>query len=165
MADNNIERDVEFAKEAIFWRGLFVNRYAAFEFAIAELVSRGFAHKAYSHLGEPPFGPAKKLKRLRQMIDLAGPFAAYRADLLLKLDELAQYADHRHFMVHAMMVARSGNTITFHMYDHRGGTYGFGELLFEMEHLETLAKAIGPVSNEFAQLVSRMCREIPLPSV
>src|SRR5450432_1874714 len=42
--------DVQVAKEAIYWRGLFVNRYAAVEFAIAELVSRAFLHEAYAQL-------------------------------------------------------------------------------------------------------------------
>jgi hypothetical protein len=50
------------------WRGLFITRYAAVEFAIAELVSRAFLHQAYRDLGHPPFGPAKKLRRLSQMM-------------------------------------------------------------------------------------------------
>jgi hypothetical protein len=46
-----VEVDVKLAKEAIYWRGLFITRYAAVEFAIAELVSRAFLHESYSHLG------------------------------------------------------------------------------------------------------------------
>jgi hypothetical protein len=76
-----VEVDIKLAKEAIYWRGLFITRYAAVEFAIAELVSRAFLHQAYRDLGHPPFGPAKKLKRLNQMIGLAGPIASYRTKL------------------------------------------------------------------------------------
>jgi hypothetical protein len=73
-----VEVDIKLAKEAIYWRGLFITRYATVEFAIAELVSRAVLHQAYRDLGHPPFGPAKKLKRLSQMIGLAGPIASYR---------------------------------------------------------------------------------------
>jgi hypothetical protein len=160
---NSLEVDIEFAKEAIYWRGLFINRYAAVEFAIAELVSRGFLHPAYGHLGHPPFGPANKLKRLNQMIWLTGPIASYRADLQPRLDEFAQYADHRNFMVHAIMVPASSKNIAFTMYDHREGVYSVGDLRFEMKHLETIATLIGSISIEFTSLVAKMCRDIPLP--
>lgn len=102
-----MEVDVNLVKEAIYWRGLFITRYAAIEFAIAELVSRSFLHQAYSHLGHPPFGPAKKLKRLNHLLGLTGSIASFRADLQPRLDEFEQYTDHRNFMVHAIMVPRS----------------------------------------------------------
>jgi hypothetical protein len=112
----------------------------------------------------PPFGPAKKLRRLNQMIELAGPIASYRAELKAMLDEFAKYTEHRNFMVHAIMVPTSskGDQI-FKMYDHREGIYSVGELHFEMMHLEKLATMIGAISAEFTSLVSKMCREIPLP--
>jgi len=158
-----VEVDVEVAKKAIYWRGLFITRYAAVEFAIAELVSRAFPHPAYSHLGHPPFGPAKKLKRLNQIIGLVGPVASYRSDFQPRLDEFEQYADHRNFMVHAIMVPVSSNQIAFTMYDHREGAYSVGELQFEMKHLEAIATLISSISIEFTSLVAKMCREIPLP--
>jgi hypothetical protein len=96
--------DVQVAKEAIYWRGLFIMRYAAVEFAIAELVSCASLHPYYSHLGHPPFGPAKKFKRLSQMIGLEGPITSYRTDLQSRLDDFKQYEEHRNFMVHAIMV-------------------------------------------------------------
>jgi hypothetical protein len=156
-------KSIEVAREAIYWRGLFINRYAAVEFAIAELVTRAFLHPAYSHLGHPPFGPTKKLKRLNQMIGLAGPIASYRADLQPRLDEFEQYADHRNFMVHAIMVPVSSEDIAFTMYDHREGVYSVGKLQFELKHLETIATLLSPISIEFTNLVAKMCREIPLP--
>jgi hypothetical protein len=63
-----VKVDIEVANKAIYWRGLFITRYAAVEFAIAELVSRAFSHQAYKHLGHPPFGPVKKFRRLNQLI-------------------------------------------------------------------------------------------------
>jgi hypothetical protein len=158
-----VEVNVEIAKESIYWRGLFITRYAAVEFAIAELVSRAFLHQAYSHLGHPPFGPAKKLKRLNQIIELAGPVASYRAELQQRLEEFEQYADHRNFMVHAIMVPLSSSHIAFTMYDHREGVYSVGELQFEMKHLEAIATLISSISIEFTSLVAKLCREIPLP--
>jgi hypothetical protein len=155
--------DVQVAKEAIYWRGLFINRYAAVEFAIAELVSCGSLHPAYSHLGHPPFGPVKKFKRLKQMIGLEGPIASYRADLQSRLDDFKQYEEHRNFMVHAIMVPRNSEDIGFKMYDHREGVYSVGELQFEMNHLKSIATLLNPLSVEFTKLVAKMCREIPLP--
>ncbi len=160
---SGVEVDLKLVKEAIYWRGLFISRYAAVEFAIAELVSRAFLHQAYSHLGHPPFGPAKKLKRLNQIIGLAGPIASYRADLQPRLDEFEQYAEHRNFMVHAIMVPRNSTNIAFTMYDHREGLYSVGELHFEMKHLETIATLFSSISIEFTSLIATMCREIPLP--
>jgi hypothetical protein len=158
-----VEVDVKLAKEAIYWRGLFINRYSAVEYAIAELVSRAFLHQAYSHLGLPPFGPTKKLKRLNQIIQLSGPIANYQAELQLRLDEFEQYADHRHFMAHAIMVPASSTDIAFAMYDHREGIYSVGKLQLEMKHLETAATLLAPISTEFTSLVAKICREIPLP--
>jgi hypothetical protein len=155
--------DLQLVKEAIYWRGLFISRYAAVEFAIAELVSRASLHQAYVHLGHPPFGPAKKLKRLNHMIELAGPIAGYEINLKPKLDEFAQHEDHRHFMVHALMVPKSRTNIKLMMYDHREGVYSVGELQFELEHLETLANEFAPLSIAFTELTAKMCREIPLP--
>jgi hypothetical protein len=160
-----VEVDVELAKEAIYQRGLIINRYSAFEFSIAEVVSRASVHDAYRHLGNPPFGPAKKLKRLKQLIGLDGPIAQYRDDLLPKLEEFEQFEDHRHFMVHAIMVPRARECIDFKMYDHREGVYGVGELRFELQHLEKLAAMLSPVSLAFAELVSKICRDVPLPEV
>jgi hypothetical protein len=161
-----MEVDIELAKKAIYWRGLFIFRYAGIEYAIAELVSRTFLHQAYRHLGAPPFGPAKKLQRLNRMIELAGPIASYRTELQAMLDDFAQYAEHRNFMVHAIMVpASSKGDLVFRMYDHREGIYSVGDLHFEMTHLEKLATMIAAISAEFTSLVAKMCREIPLPEV
>jgi hypothetical protein len=102
-----VKVDIEVANKAIYWRGLFITRYAAVEFAIAELVSRAFSHQAYEHLGHPPFGPVKKFKRLNQLIGLPGPIANYRSELQVRLDDFAIYGDHRGFLAHALMVSRS----------------------------------------------------------
>jgi len=49
-------------QKALYWRGLFITRYAAIEFGIAELVSRGFLHDAYSHLGHPHLAQQRSLR-------------------------------------------------------------------------------------------------------
>jgi len=152
-----VKVDIEVANKAIYWRGLFITRYAAFEFAIAELVSRAFLHQAYKHLGHPPFGPVKKFRRLNQFIGLPGPIANYRSDLQVRLDDFALYGDHRGFMAHAIMVPRSSKDIAFKMYDHCEGVYSVGELQFEMEHLEKLATSIRDISINFTSMVGKIC--------
>lgn len=160
-----MEVDVEVAQEAIYRRGLFIWRYAAVEFAIAELVSRALSHQAYAHLAPPPFGPAKKLKRLNEILKLSGPIAAYQSDIQLRLDAFALYADHRNFMVHGIMVPTSDKNIAFTMYDHRDGIYSVGKLQFEMKHLAAIATLLGEISTELPSLVAKICHEIPLPEV
>jgi phage host-nuclease inhibitor protein Gam len=81
------------------------------------------------------------------------------------LDDFAQYAEHRNFMVHAIMVPANSKDIAFKMYDHREGIYSVGDLHFEMTHLEALATQIAAVSIEFTSFVAKMCSEIPLPEV
>jgi hypothetical protein len=157
--------DIKLAKEAIYLRGLFINRYSGIEFAIAELVSRAARHDAYSDLGPPPFGPAKKLKRLIQIVERDGPIASYRDQLLPSLDEFAQYEDYRHFMAHAIMMPTSPTDISFKMYDHREGIYSVGELQFGLKHFEDLANLISSISTGFTSLVAKICRAIPLPAV
>ena len=161
----SMEVGIDVAKEAIYLRGLFIHRYAAVEFAIAELVSRGFLHHAYSHLGNPPLGPAKKLKRLKTMIEINGPIAAYRSELQQRLDEFAQYAEYRNFMVHAIMVPAGRSNITFKLYDHREGVYSAGVLQLEFTDLRTITDLLSLLSVEFTSLVSKICRDIPLPAV
>jgi hypothetical protein len=157
--------DIKLAKEAIYLRGLFINRYSGIEFAIAELVSRAALHEAYRDLGPPPFGPAKKLKRLIQIIKLDGPIASYREELIPYLDEFAQYEDYRHFMAHAIMVPKSLTDISFKMYDHREGVYSVGELQFELKHFEDLVNLISSISSDFTSLVAKICSTIHLPAV
>lgn len=154
--------DIEIVNKAIYWRGLFISRYAAVEFAIAELVSRASLHESYNYLGPPPFGPAKKLKRLNQ-ITQSGPIVSYQIRLQPKLDDFALYAEHRNFMVHAIMVPRTDKDIAFKMYDHREGVYSVGELQFEMKHLEKLATLFSKISIDFTNLAAEICRDIPLP--
>jgi hypothetical protein len=158
-----MEVDLNVAKEAIYWRGLFINRYSGVEYAIAELVSRSFLHLAYASLGQPPFGPAKKLKRLQTILSMPGPIQAFSRDLKPKVDEFTHYEEHRHFMAHAIMVPKSATDIAFRMYDHREGVYSVGELQFEMQHLKALADLLGQISVGFTSLVARICKEIPLP--
>ncbi len=159
-----MEIDMELVKEAIYLRGLFVNRYSGVEYAIAELVSRAALHEAYSDLGAPPFGSTRKLKRLHRIIEREGPIASYSDDIRSWLNEFAQYEEHRHFMTHAMMVARTPTDISFRMYDHREGIHSVGTLQFELKHLEALATLISSISSDFTSLIARICREIPLPA-
>jgi hypothetical protein len=160
-----VDTDLEVAKAAIYLRGLFLNRYAAVEFATAEIVSRAFLHASYEHLGHPPFGPTKKARRLLQLVDMIGPIAPYGPELKSRLEEISHYADYRNFMAHALMVPTSKQEIAFRMYDHREGIYSVGDLEFEMEHFETLADLFGKISLEYIDLIGRICTGIPLPEL
>lgn len=158
--ENQMNVDVDLAEEAIFWRGMFINRYSGVEHAVAVLVTGALKHPAYASLGQPPFGPAKKMKRLRAIVAVTGPVAPYQVKTFL--DEFEKFEEYRHFMAHAMMVPRSKSDITFKMYDHREGEYGEGTLKVSLDDMKHTANRIQPISSDFSALVAKICREVPL---
>lgn len=96
-----------------------------------------------------------------QIIKMPGPLAKYREDIEYWLEQFAKFEEHRHFMVHAIMVPVDANHIMFKMYDHREGEYKIGELLFKLTNLEFLGKEIGKISNEFPIIVDSICKSVP----
>lgn len=50
--------------EAIYLRGLFIQRYSGIEFAVSELIMRAREHNDYNALGDLPFKWESKKKRL-----------------------------------------------------------------------------------------------------
>ncbi len=162
-------------KDAIYLRGLFIQRYSGIEFALTELILRARQHCDYNELGELPFGFESKLKRLQKLIEADGPIMPYSEELVSTFGNFAEFADRRNFLVHGIMAipidAAYRTTVAFRMYDHKkvmdGGNktsvVHMGQMDANLEQLQSLADTLQPISTGFPCLVARICREIPLP--
>ena len=162
--------------DAIYLRGLFIQRYSGVEFALTELIMRARQHDAYQHLGDLPWRFAGKLQRMRDLTDAEGPIAAYTDELRTTFGDFDDFAERRNFLVHGIMnVPRDATDRTvlgFRMYDHKRVTgedgskanvVHIGRMDATLEELERLAEALQPMSTGFTALVARICRKVPLP--
>lgn len=65
--------EISFWNEAIFWRGLYLQRYSGAEFALTRLLAEARNHPAYQQFGDLPFNLSGKLKQLRKILSVDGP--------------------------------------------------------------------------------------------
>ncbi len=153
--------------EAIYFRGLFVQRYSGIEFAVSELLTRARLLPEYSLLLDLPFTWPGKVRMLRTLLNLPGPVQSYKGVLLPPIDELRAFKVHRHMMVHGLMAARmtdAGMQIRVRSYDHVKG-FGLGAAALDMfpEEFETLCERLRIVSHVVTGTIAHICREVPLP--
>lgn len=91
------------SQEAVFWRGVFIHRYAGAEYALAELLLRLGARDEYRDLGQLPFSWPQKLKRFSVMLEAPGPLAAYATRARRLLIPITTGERYRHVLVHGIM--------------------------------------------------------------
>jgi hypothetical protein len=168
-------RQYDVYQEAIFLRGLFIQRYSGIEFAISELIMRAREHPVYNCLGDLPWGWERKIKRIKMLIDNDGPIKAYSAKFLEMLPDFEEFEPKRHFLVHGIMTVMPDsiheNTLRFAMYDHRpicvNGTKSSvvhaGHFDITLEEFGIFVASLEPISTELIKLVTKVCREVPLP--
>lgn len=169
------DAEIKTINDAIYLRGLFIQRYSGIEFALTELIMRARQHHAYSGLGDLPFPFDRKLQRLSKLIEDEGPIKAYGDELLTTFGNFTEFAERRHFLVHGIMnIPRDAvdrTTLGFRMYDHKKvveagakkSVVHIGRMDATLEQLELLATSLQPISTAFTGLVARICREAPLP--
>jgi hypothetical protein len=168
--------ELETVKQAIYLRGLFIHRFSSIEFALSELILRARQHSSYCAFGGLPWKFDSKLARLGSIINAEGPISAYKDELVATLGKFNEFAERRHFLVHGIMEipkdAADRTTLGFRMYDHKKETNADGRnssavhnghMDATLEQLQLLADSLQPISTNFSKLVSRICREIPLP--
>lgn len=170
-----IDVDLNTINEAIYLRGLFIQRYSGIEFALTDLILRATVHDAYSAFGDLPWKFDSKLDRLRALIDADGPIKAYKAEIVSTFGDFAAFSAQRHFQVHAIMTPQpkeDGVVMLFRMYDHKKVTDAngnisskvhVGDLEATLDQMRAMAEALQPMSTGFTALVARICREVPLP--
>ena len=148
---------VDRMQHAIYWRGMLVQRYAAVEFSLTQLIADARRHPSYERLGDVPGTLSSKLHRAGQLTKTA-PIAQFRHEINNFLAEFRRFEDYRHFMVHGLMVpSRNGTSIELRMFKHIVGEFVVGDLTLLPEHLESLAEAIQLLSSGFTEFVSKVC--------
>jgi hypothetical protein len=148
--------------QAIYWRGLFMQRYSGIEFALSRLIMVARDHAVYNHLGDMPFKFSSKLKRLDEICALSGPVATYKTEFAILTCQLLQQEENRHFMAHAIMNVRLDEhgdyVVKFSMYDHRVGIVHAGQWSVEFDKMDDLSASIESISSQFMPLATEACQ-------
>jgi hypothetical protein len=155
--------------EAIFWRGLFIHRYAGVEHAITELLVRAGGREEYAAFGKLPFPWPKRLKLLTKVLDALGPIQPYAELIRAKLTPLTGLEVHRHMLVHGMMAVDVGGDDPRHLY-FRGYSWlsgDLGETTIEMsvDDLIAMTQSIGPLTQDLTRSIAVMFNEIGLEPI
>jgi hypothetical protein len=158
----------ETTAEAIYWRGQFIHRHSAIEFALSELITRALLLPAYVELPELSFVWNKRVALLNAMLEIEGPLRPFRDHLLAPINQIKALEHYRHLMVHGLMVAErpvmSDQVIAFRMYGWpEKGKLGLISLSLPMAQLIDLVGSIAPFSADFTGLVAELSAAIPLP--
>lgn len=155
-------------ERAIYLRGLFIQRYAAIEFSLSQLLVMACQHPSYNALGQLPFKMTSKLKRLDELCAVDGPISPFAAELRLMIDQFTQIEGNRHFLAHGIMATKpsgeGGRILAFRLYTHIGGAAHAGQLDMPLDGLELLADRLSPIAADFCALVARIGRESLFPT-
>lgn len=152
--------------EAIFWRGLFVHRYAGVEHTVTELLLRAGARPEYIGFGPLPYPWPKKLARLTKLIDSPGPLRRYAAPIREYLTPLTGVEQHRHLLVHGMMslnvLKNDPRMLYFKSHDWVDGEVGEVTLWLTIDELIEMTQGMGPLVQAFTRLVAQIFTEADL---
>lgn len=154
MCDSSEE--VSCWNEAIFWRGLYLQRHSGVEFALTHLLAEARNHLAYQEFGDLPFSFNKKLKRLKEISSADGPVKQYAVAIKGLLEKIECRDEERNFIVHGILNVKindEGNrVIRLSMYNHKKGDLYAGrwEVKFDDRHL--ILEDIKTISDEFLPL-------------
>jgi hypothetical protein len=166
---DQLDADTETMNVAIYWRGLFIQRYSGIEFALTDLLVRARHHPAYNAFGDLPRHHEGKLKRLEQFIDAEGPIARYAQPLREMLAEFTALESTRHFLAHGIMVisrnAKDRKRLCLSMYRHMAGEVHQGLFQLTVDELIRVTSDLAPTSHGFTALVARIVKEAPLPQL
>jgi len=157
------------AHEAIFWRGLFIHRYAGVEHAVTELLLRATAYDDYKPLGELPFSWPKRLKLLTRILDSEGPVKAYADRIRENLIPITSVERHRHMLVHGFMsinVRRDApRSLYIKSHDWIAGQLGEVSMELTIEELIEMTQNLGPYVKSLLGCISHIFRELGLEPI
>jgi len=157
--------------EAIRLRGMFVQRYAGVEYAVAALILHAQQHEAYtSHKGLPLSwsGSKGKVARLHKLLALDGPLAQHRDDLGGYLASFAELDERRNFLVYGIMTAdRLAGPDAFRFRMFRSSTDGtdYGLMSATLSEMEALVEAVQPIATSLTALVGRIFHTLSVPPI
>lgn len=154
-------------ERGIYLRGLFIQRYAAVEFAVTHLLMMCRQHPTYNPLGDLPFKLSSKLKRLDVILGMDGPLRKFASELLSMVNLFVQLEEDRHFLAHGLMATKLDDQgtgiIAFRLYNHIGKVVHAGVLDMPIDKLEDLVGTLHPAASDFSALVSKIGREVLTP--
>lgn len=130
------------SKAANAFRGSIIGCYTRLEHAITILLANGQIEPAYSQLAsKPPLMFGLKLKLLRTLAEVEGPWKVRLQAAIPHLDELARYDELRNLMAHGTVEIARGE-INSSIYIFRMLTMGKGGLsqqTLALDHLQANA--------------------------
>lgn len=144
---------------AIYWRGLFIQRYAGIEFAVTHLLAMASKNSTYARFGPLPYRMPSKIKRLNNLLEIDGPLKPYEVELRRHVNYFAGLEEMRTHIVHGIMVAHdegAGPICKFRMYQHNEGEPVAALWDLPLSRLREVAEAIQPYSTDFTGLVNRV---------
>lgn len=157
-----MEGDAELTNDAIYWRGLFVQRYSGIEFGLTHILVAASYHPNFADLGPPPFRLSAKLRSLRALFDRDGPVADHREALSGHLHYFEAMEDTRHFLVHGVMLANrvEGEAMChFRLYQHREGDFQQGVWTVPLEQFKGHVHEVAQHSIPFGELAAKVARK------
>jgi methyl coenzyme M reductase subunit D len=154
MCDSNEE--VSCWNEAIFWRGLYLQRYSGAEFALTQLLAEARNHPAYQQFGDLPFNLSKKLTQLRKILSVDGPVRQHAVAIGDFLEKIERRDEERNFIVHGILNVKindEGNKIIrLSMYNHKKGDVYAGRWEIKFDDRDLILEDIKTISDEFLPL-------------
>ncbi|RYF00397.1 MAG: hypothetical protein EOO77_34090 [Oxalobacteraceae bacterium] len=155
--------------EAIFWRGVFIHRYAGMEHTLSELLLRLGAHEAYKGFGELPYPWAKKLSRLSAILDAPGPVRDYADWMRRALTPLTSAERQRHLLVHGMMSLglrrEEPRTLFFKTHDWIKGDLGEITMWITIDDLRGMTDEVGEHVRDFVRGVAELFEKLDLAPI
>lgn len=163
LSQHEIDLHATLTSDAIYLRGLFIQRYAMIEFALSHLLVLASYHPAYHAFGQLPYRNESKLKRLTQVLEAKGPLQPYAAELREHVDYLTSIEQYRNIIAHAGMMAYPGDdepVCHFRCFQHIDGIAQLGTWDMKLSQLRALANDIQPHSTAFSGLVGKIGSEV-----
>lgn len=161
-AEQERERE-ELMQRAIYLRGLFIQRYAGIESALAHLLAVASYVAPYKAFGRLPYVHDRRLKRLEALLGVDGFLSPYAAELRTHIDTFKKTEKQRHMIAHAVMATKqsdNGRILSFRMYQVKGKNVYLGALDITIEELQETADFLNPAAGGFMRVVSAATEQV-----
>lgn len=149
--------------EAIFWRGVFLHRYAGVEHSLTELLARAHNRAEYVGAGDVPFRWKGRLTHLAKLLDQPGPLKSYEKPLRAMLEEFSLAERYRHMFVHGIMSCGilGDNQRSLHFRSHHWEAGKLHQLTLDttVDLLRGSTMELGPLATQFTTLVAHIFEE------
>lgn len=154
-------------ERGVYLRGLFIQRYAAVELAVTQLLMMCGRDPAYRALGDVPQRMDDRLRRIETILRMDGPVAAFAERLWPSIEMFMGLEEDRHLLFHGLMSTGFDDggqrVLSFRLYEQRGRTPRLRALDMPAARLESLATLLEPVAWQFTALVATIGRHLNPP--